>query len=84
MSTAQIVHCPNCGSFAERQWLSDRQYPVNEPVIQTACPACDYLMVMGGSTGRVLEAYAPGQLAHAPSEHHSSISNQPRFLVHTR
>ena len=79
MQTVQIVRCPNCGSFAERRLLSDHQVPAGEQVIQTACPSCDYLMVMSLPTGRVIEAYAPGR-----SSDGSSVSIQPRFLVQTK
>lgn len=50
----QIVHCPNCGSHAEREHLSA------PAVIRTQCPACDYLMVTCAETAQVVEAYAPG------------------------
>ena len=63
MPTIQRVRCPNCGSFAERQRLNDHQGSKGEHVIQTACSVCDYLMVMSLPTGRVIEAYAPGQLS---------------------
>ncbi|MGD1908215.1 MAG: replication restart DNA helicase PriA [Leptolyngbyaceae cyanobacterium] len=62
MQTIQTVRCPNCGSFAERQVLSDRRLPVSDQAIQTACSACDYLMVTELSTGKVIEAYAPSFL----------------------
>ncbi|MEO0532438.1 MAG: replication restart DNA helicase PriA [Cyanobacteria bacterium P01_A01_bin.123] len=81
MSTVQIVRCPNCGSLAERQLLSDRRVPIDDQVIQTACPVCDYLMVMSVSTGSVIEAYAPGRSSQ-PS-HYSPIASQPRLLVQT-
>lgn len=81
MSAVQIVRCPNCGSFAERQVLSDRRVANAEQVVQTACPVCDYLMVMGLSTGRVIEAHSPGQPGQ--SHDHNPIADQPRFLVHT-
>ncbi|MEL6554850.1 MAG: replication restart DNA helicase PriA [Cyanobacteria bacterium J06621_11] len=54
----QTVRCPTCGSLAERRLLSDRKTPSGEYSIQTACHACDYFMVMGSLTGRVIEAYA--------------------------
>jgi predicted RNA-binding Zn-ribbon protein involved in translation (DUF1610 family) len=50
----QIVRCPNCGKFAERQYLAKQQ------LTQTECPSCDYLMVTCSHSGRVVEAYAPG------------------------
>ena len=67
MSAIQRVRCPNCGDFAERQELSDRQAPDCDRVVQTACEACDYLMIMGFPAGRVLEAYAPSQLSFIQS-----------------
>ena len=63
MATIQWVRCPNCGDFAERQLLSDRQAKGCDYIVQTACAACDYLMIMGFPAGRVIEAYAPGQLS---------------------
>ncbi|MEM6599083.1 MAG: replication restart DNA helicase PriA [Cyanobacteria bacterium P01_C01_bin.69] len=63
VKTTQTVHCPTCGSFAERRLLRDRQTTNGEYSIQTACPACDYFMVVSSLTGKVLEAYAPGQVS---------------------
>lgn len=54
MHILQKIHCPNCGSEAERHYISDRQ------ITRTQCPACDYLMINCTRTGRVIEAYAPG------------------------
>lgn len=59
--TIQRVHCPTCGSFAERQELGDRLVPGCDYVVRTECSHCDYLLVMSLSTGNVIEAYAPGQ-----------------------
>ena len=53
-STVQTVHCPNCGSLAERHHILSSQ------VTRTQCEVCDYLMVMCDRTGKVIEAYAPG------------------------
>ncbi len=53
--TKQTIHCPNCGSLAERWYYSDR--------IQTECAVCDYLMVTCSKTGNVIEAQAPGLYA---------------------
>lgn len=50
----QVIRCPNCGSFAERQYIAKQQFT------QTQCPSCDYLMVTCAQSGRVVEAYAPG------------------------
>lgn len=57
MQTVQTIHCPNCGSHAERHHFS------GSGVVRTQCPACDYLMVTCSRTGRVIEAYAPGIFA---------------------
>ena len=54
MNTVQKVHCPNCGSDAERHYISDSQ------LTRTQCPSCDYLMITCTVTGKVIEAYAPG------------------------
>lgn len=52
---AQKFICPNCGSTkAERHCVADLK------LIRTQCPSCDYLMVTCASTGKVIEAYAPG------------------------
>ncbi|MHC5825398.1 MAG: replication restart DNA helicase PriA, partial [Nostoc sp.] len=50
--------CPNCGSHAERYYISDSQ------LTRTQCPSCDYLMISCTRTGKVIEAYAPGIYAH--------------------
>ncbi|MBJ7900692.1 MAG: replication restart DNA helicase PriA [Cyanobacteria bacterium RI_101] len=50
MST-QIIHCPNCGSYAHRRHLPQLQ------IVETACPVCDYLLVSCGKTGKVVESY---------------------------
>jgi len=59
----QTVRCPTCGSLAERRLLSSCQASIGEYCVRTACEACDYLLVSGSLTGKVLEAYAPGQEA---------------------
>ncbi len=56
------VHCPNCGSLAERHYNKSRRQT------RTQCSHCDYLMVTGEASGnimRVLESYAPGQVSSA-------------------
>lgn len=55
MVKKQTIHCPNCGSFAERFYRIE--------ITQTQCHSCDYLMITCSQTGRVLEAYAPGIFA---------------------
>jgi len=64
MQIRQRVRCPNCGCEAKRCYFTNEQpghqHCPDRQTIQTECPACDYLMVMCASTGRVIEAYAPG------------------------
>lgn len=55
--TTQQVHCPNCGHLAERHHLE------HDRLIRTQCHECDYLMITCSSTGKVIEAYAPGLFA---------------------
>lgn len=47
----QRVHCPTCGSHAERYHF--------QGTVRTQCSKCDYLMTICAETGRVIEAYAP-------------------------
>jgi uncharacterized Zn finger protein len=54
MITVEKIHCPNCGSFAERHHF------VQEHLVTTQCPACDYFLSTCSRTGNVREAYAPG------------------------
>jgi hypothetical protein len=54
MQVVQQIRCPNCGSEAERYYLTDNN------ISRTQCPTCDYLMVSCTRTGKVIEAYAPG------------------------
>lgn len=49
----QRVHCPTCGSSAERYFLFE------SGTIRTQCSHCDYLMETCADTGRVIEAYSP-------------------------
>ncbi len=51
--TIRHICCPNCGKEAYRRYFKHRQ------VIETSCPACDYLLISSLS-GQVIEAYAPG------------------------
>lgn len=60
MRTVETVHCPNCGSFAERRYSPTQQR------IHTECDRCDYLLVTCAWSGRVFEAYAPGLPADVP------------------
>jgi predicted RNA-binding Zn-ribbon protein involved in translation (DUF1610 family) len=57
MQIVQKICCPNCGSQAERYYISDSQ------LTRTQCPTCDYLMITCTRTGKVIEAYAPGIFA---------------------
>lgn len=80
MQTNQKVRCPNCGSDAWRNYFtsddfSHRICPSNQ-VIQTECPACDYLMIMCSRNARVIEAYAPGIMS---SQENKSL-NSPQSL----
>ncbi|MFN6487059.1 MULTISPECIES: replication restart DNA helicase PriA [unclassified Nostoc] len=54
MQIVQKIYCPNCGSQAERYYISDSQ------LTRTQCSSCDYLMISCTRTGKVIEAYAPG------------------------
>nr|WP_242059902.1 replication restart DNA helicase PriA [Oscillatoria sp. FACHB-1407] len=54
MQNIQSIYCPNCGSSAERHYLSARA------MVRTQCPSCDYLLITCSHTGNVVEAYAPG------------------------
>lgn len=62
-ATVQRVHCPTCGSSAERY------HHAEEGIVRTECSRCDYLMTICAETGRVIEAYAPSfaPAAFAPS-----------------
>lgn len=60
MVNVQTIRCPNCGNHAQRQFFAQFQ------VIETSCPACDYLLVNCSLTGTVLESYAPGLKVLSP------------------
>ena len=79
LKNQQTVHCPNCGSKAERRYFTSEQTiyckcPENQ-VIQTECTVCDYLMVMCSLDGSVIEAQAPGTWIPSHSKHSHGISN---------
>ncbi len=57
MQIVQKIRCSNCGSEAERYYISDSQ------ITRTQCSPCDYLMITCTRTGKVIEAYAPGIFA---------------------
>ena len=50
-AVVQRVHCPTCGSYAERYY--------QQGTVRTQCSKCDYLMTTCAETGRVIESYAP-------------------------
>ncbi|MGB7247577.1 MAG: hypothetical protein WBC73_01460 [Phormidesmis sp.] len=49
----QRVHCPTCGSSAERH------HQIEDGTVSTQCSHCDYLLTICINTGRVIESYAP-------------------------
>jgi uncharacterized Zn finger protein len=53
MENIQIVHCPNCGNHAEREYLTTKQ------IVQTRCASCDYSIAICTESGKVFE-YALG------------------------
>jgi ribosomal protein S27AE len=57
-SEVQVIRCPNCGSYAERRYI------LSSNLTRTECNKCDYLMVADTTSGRVVEAYAPGIYPH--------------------
>ncbi|MFN5516489.1 MAG: replication restart DNA helicase PriA [Cyanobacteriota bacterium] len=59
MST-QIIHCPNCGSYAHRRHLPQLH------IVETACPACDYLLISCEKTGKVVESYIAAMRKQEP------------------
>lgn len=76
MLIGQIVHCPNCGGLAERQYFQSNvsesdphassadsirsSSAANQVVMETRCRSCDYSLSQCLSSGAVLEFYAPG------------------------
>jgi hypothetical protein len=54
MQIVQQIRCPNCGSEAERYYVTDNN------ISRTQCHTCDYLMISCTRTGKVIEAYSPG------------------------
>ncbi len=76
MNHTYRVLCPNCGSWATRSYFTNQESrysncPKNQ-VIQTECPACDYLMVMCSLSGNVIEAYASA--TSIMSKEHKNLS----------
>ncbi len=71
----QKVHCPNCGSYAERQYI------IEKDITTTQCPSCDYLMVNSSSTCQVMEAYAPGINPCAAVDFEKPATDRKRHLL---
>ncbi len=68
-SVCQLVRCSNCGSHAERLYLSDSN------LTKTECHACDSLIITCSLTGKVIENYmtnACAKFTHSYQEHHDS------------
>ena len=55
------VRCPDCGSLAIRTHLSRPQFAldnsIEQHIMQTECPSCDYLMNVGLTTGNLIDVY---------------------------
>ncbi|WP_425216664.1 hypothetical protein [Tumidithrix helvetica] len=49
MENIQIVRCPNCGNYAERQYFATKE------LVQTRCASCDYSIAICTTTGKVFE-----------------------------
>lgn len=69
MSITQLVHCPNCGSFAEKNYLENH-------IMRTSCNSCDYLLVQCSRTYKVIESYAPG-INYIMSTASESVEQKP-------
>ena len=54
MNNIQKVRCPNCGNYAEKRYF------IKQDITQISCSICDYLMINITTSGKVIEAYAPG------------------------
>ena len=64
------IHCPNCGSLAERTYFQNRT------IMQTSCRVCDYFLVNTLNTGKVLESYyVPGKRDALNWPHAASASS---------
>lgn len=74
MKAIEKVHCPNCGSQAERHF-------VVQDLVRTQCSFCDYLMVTCGKTGKVIEAYAPG-ISHEHMVFNPQLDRRRRLTAH--
>ena len=54
MNNIQTIRCPNCGNYGEKCYFP------KQDITQISCSICDYLMINCTSSGKVIEAYAPG------------------------
>lgn len=75
MSVTQIIHCPNCGSFAERY------NNLESHIMRTACNSCDYLLVQCSKTCKVIESYAPG-INYASGINYSAAQVERPLVAH--
>lgn len=63
----QTVHCPNCGSLAERHFAQSSQsvqtnfngHENNFYVMKTVCKTCDYFLSLCLKSGTVTESSMP-------------------------
>lgn len=64
MHSIEKIHCPNCGSFAQRHHFSGldgAEFGCPKSLaVRIECDACDYLMTTCELNGRVVEACAIG------------------------
>lgn len=65
----QTVHCPNCGSLAQREICTLDANPsgttrASQTVVRTQCRTCDYLLVTSSDWVKVIESYAPGRTSN--------------------
>ena len=70
MSVTQIIHCPNCGNFAEKY------NNLESHIMRTACNHCDYLLVQCSKTCKVIESYAPGINYSVPQVTRSLVAHK--------
>ncbi len=75
MSESQIIHCPNCGSFAEKY------NNLESHIMRTSCNSCDYLLVQCTKTYKVIESYAPG-INYAPAVSYSAPQVEKPLVAH--
>ncbi len=61
ISTVNYVHCPNCGSLAQKRFYEKEGTTCpNKQIVDIECRVCDYFVVMCSRNANVLESYAPG------------------------